>query len=108
MVKIGSDVNFLILEVLPRLKPGVIIHFHDIPMPWEYAEVYARDPASRFFWNESYLLQAFLAFNNCFEVLLSMGFLQTEYMDEFCAAFPKFKLAENWANSGSLWMRRSK
>ena len=32
-VKIGGDVNYLFLEVLPRLKPGVIVHVHDIFFP---------------------------------------------------------------------------
>jgi hypothetical protein len=31
--KIGSDVNYIVLEVLPCLKPGVLIHFHDIFLP---------------------------------------------------------------------------
>ncbi len=35
-VKLGSDVNFIILDVLPRLAPGVIVHFHDIFLPFEY------------------------------------------------------------------------
>ncbi|MGH2360022.1 MAG: class I SAM-dependent methyltransferase, partial [bacterium] len=39
-VRIGGDVNFLILDVLPVLAPGVIAHFHDIALPYEYAEVY--------------------------------------------------------------------
>ena len=36
MVKMGSDVNHLILEVLPRLRRGVIVHFHDINLPYDY------------------------------------------------------------------------
>ena len=103
--KIGSDVNFLVLDVVPRVKPGVIIHFHDIPMPFEYPETYAKNPCFRVFWNESYLLQAFLACNQEFEILLAMCYLQTDHMNEFCSAFRKFKLDENWANSGSLWIR---
>ncbi len=35
-VKPAGDVNFLILEVLPRLRPGVIVHFHDIYLPYDY------------------------------------------------------------------------
>ena len=35
-VRTGGDVNFLVLEVLPRLKPGVLIHFHDIYLPYDY------------------------------------------------------------------------
>ena len=61
-VKPGSEVNRLIFEVLPRLSPGVWIHFHDIWFPYDYA----RDvlDAGLFFWNESPLLHAFLIDNN--------------------------------------------
>lgn len=105
-VKIGGDVNFLYLEVIPRLNPGVIVHIHDIPMPFEYAEAYATNPSFRMFWTESYLLQAFLIYNSAFEVLLAMNYIHTDHMDIFCQAFPHFDLENNWSNSGSFWIRR--
>jgi hypothetical protein len=107
-VKIGGDVNFLYLEVLPRLNPGVIVHVHDIPMPYEYSITYATNPTFRMFWTESYLLQAFLTYNSAFEIMLAMSTMQTEHMDVFCDAFQKFDLAKNWSNSGSFWIRRKK
>ena len=105
-VRTGSDVNFIILEVLPRLRPGVIIHFHDINLPYEYQKVYFTNPQFRMFWTEAYLLQAFLTFNRDFEILLAMNYIQTDHMSDYCKAFPRFKLADNWANSGSFWIRR--
>ena len=57
-VKIGGDVNYLFLEVLPRLKPGVIVHVHDIFLPFEYRRDWVMDEFR--FWSEQYLLQAFL------------------------------------------------
>ncbi|MGB5616232.1 MAG: class I SAM-dependent methyltransferase [Desulfobacterales bacterium] len=105
-VRTGRDVNYLILDVLPRLAPGVIIHFHDIPLPYEYQKVYFTNPAFRMFWTEAYLLQAFLTYNSEFEILLAMGYLMNEHMNVFCAAFPHFELKHNWANSGSFWIRR--
>ncbi len=105
-VRTGSDVNFLFLEILPRLKSGVVVHIHDISLPYEYPEVYFTNPGFRVFWTEAYLLQAFLAFNSAFEVMLAMNFIQTEHMNTFCEAFPCFNLKENWANSGSFWIRR--
>jgi hypothetical protein len=105
-VRTGSDVNFIILDVLPRLRPGVIIHFHDINLPYEYPKVYFTNPQFRMFWTEAYLLQAFLSFNRDFEILLAMNFLQTDHMSDYCRAFPRFKLEDNWANSGSFWIRR--
>jgi hypothetical protein len=58
------------------------------------------------FWTEAYLLQAFLIFNRDFEILLAMNYLQTDHMNDYCMAFPRFKLEDNWANSGSFWLRR--
>lgn len=71
-VKPGSEVNYLIHEVLPRLRAGVWVHFHDIYFPYDYT----RDVLSgdMFFPQESTLLYAFLAGNaRCrLEVSLSM------------------------------------
>jgi hypothetical protein len=106
MVKIGGDVNFLYLDVLPRLGPGVVVHIHDISLPGEYPEVYFTNPSFRVFWTEGYLLQAFLAFNSRFEVLLGMSWIMGDHLDAFRAAFPKWDPAKSPALSGSFWMRR--
>jgi len=65
--KCGSDVNYVIFEVLPALKPGVIIHFHDIFKGWEYPVSWIREGR---YWTEIYLLKAFLAHNHDYEILL--------------------------------------
>lgn len=103
-VRIGGDVNFLILDVLPRLAPGVLVHFHDIHLPYEYAEVYATNPAARVFWTEAYLLQAFLAFNSTFEVMLGLALLMIEHAAAFAAALPG---RAPDSISGSFWIRRT-
>jgi len=105
-VKIGGDVNFLYLDVLPRLRPGVLVHVHDIGLPYEYPEVYFTNPRFRVFWTEAYLLQAFLACNAEFEVLLAMHWIQAERPAEFREAFPLHDPARCPAGSGSFWMRR--
>ncbi len=66
-VKIGGDVDYLFLEVLPRLKPGVIVHIHDIFLRFEYRRDWVMDEFC--FWTEQYLLQPFLTFNSEFEVI---------------------------------------
>ena len=103
VVKIGSDVNFLILEILPLLKPGVVVHFHDIPMPTEYPRVYFTNPAFRVFWTESYLLQAFLAFNAEFEILCAGAYLGHHHPNEWASVFPA---DPKTAGTGSFWIRR--
>ena len=45
-VKLGSDVNFIVLDVLPRLAPGVTVHFHDIFLPYEYPRGWLEDTGS--------------------------------------------------------------
>ena len=66
VAKLGSDVLREIFELLPRLKPGVVIHIHDIPFPFEYYDYWLRENRA---WNEAYMLRAFLQYNPDFEIL---------------------------------------
>lgn len=99
-VKIGGDVNYLFLEVLPRLKPGVIVHIHDIFLPFDYRRAWVMDEHR--FWTEQYLLQAFLIFNAGFEVLMANAYLAHRYMKDLKATF----MNSPWWGGGSFWMRR--
>jgi hypothetical protein len=99
-VKMGSDVNYLFLEVLPRLRPGVIVHVHDIFLPFEYRRDWVLDECR--FWTEQYLLQAFLALNSEFEVLMANSYLKHYHEEDLKAAFPAL---DRWVG-GSFWMRR--
>lgn len=105
-VRIGSDVNFLFLDILPRLAPGVIIHIHDINLPYEYPQVYFTNPAFRVFWTEAYLLQAFLSLNPNFEIMLAMHYLTHDHWNEYCKAFQHLDPTIHKATSGSFWIRR--
>ena len=106
VVRAGGDVNLLILDILPTLRPGVLIHFHDIPMPYEYPEIYFTNPAFRMFWTESYLLQAFLACNSQFQIILAMSYLMMEYRDAVRQAFPHYNDERDPEISGSFWIRK--
>jgi Methyltransferase domain len=99
-VKIGGDVNYLFLEVLPRLNPGVIVHVHDIFLPFEYRRHWVLNEFR--FWTEQYLLHAFLTFNSEFEVLLANYYLSRYHKEHLRAAFPDLP---RWIG-GSFWMRR--
>jgi hypothetical protein len=109
-VKIGEDVNYLFLQVLPRLKPGVIVHIHDIFLPFEYRRDWVLDEFR--FWTEQYLLQGLLTFNSQFEVLMANSYLAHGYLEDLKTAFPSLeKLKTTLPNSvrwggGSFWMRR--
>jgi len=92
VVRTGGDVNYLYLDVLPRLAPGVIVHIHDIQLPYEYHKAYStRRNAPRLFWTEQYLLQAFLTHNPRWEILLAGYWAQREQPDLFQAAFPHWR-----------------
>lgn len=87
-VKAGSDVNFLILEVLPRLRPGVIVHFHDIYFPYDYQ----RDQLKSFlFWSETSLLRAYLIHNAKVRVLLCLSLLHYDAPDVLAEVFPNYR-----------------
>jgi predicted O-methyltransferase YrrM len=100
-VKAGGDVNYLFLEVLPRLNPGVIVHVHDIFFPFDYRRDWMLEQFR--FWTEQYLLQAFLIFNREFEVLMANSYLNYYHPAELKAAFPNLR---RWIG-GSFWMQRT-
>ena len=67
VVKFDSDVNWLLSEIIPRLKNGVIIHFHDIQYPFEYPKHWLEEGRA---WNEAYMLRSFLQYNNSFNIII--------------------------------------
>lgn len=94
----GGDLPYLFLDVLPRLGPGVLVHVHDIFLPYEYPREWAVD--LRWSFDEQYLLQAILDFGGAFDVLWAGHHLQRTRPD-FAAHFPQAKLERG----GSFWMR---
>ncbi|HEV8580878.1 MAG TPA: class I SAM-dependent methyltransferase [Thermoanaerobaculia bacterium] len=100
VVRCGGDVNFLFLEVLPRLAPGVIVHVHDVFLPREVPREWVMD--LHHFWTEQYLLHAFLIFNSGFRVLLANAFLGAQHAEAFQRAFPR----STWWGGASFWMQR--
>jgi hypothetical protein len=105
--RINSDVHYEIAEILPRLKRGVIIHFHDIFLPYEYPRVWVME--DKRFLNEQYMLQAFLAFNDAFEVLWGSYHMARKYPDQVAGAFASFSDDISGPGRflpGSFWIRR--
>jgi len=102
VVQIGSDVNYLFLEVIPELKNGVLIHVHDWFYPFEYPKSWIND--RKIFWNEMYLVQAFLTGNSDYEILTSNYYLTRTYFDKLKRSFPFMR--DTYGGSGSLWIRK--
>lgn len=101
VLAIGSDVHFEFLEILPRLQRGVIVHLHDIFLPAEYPKKWVLE--KQHFWNEQYLLQAFLAFNDRFEVVWPASYMHLKHPDKLKAAFESYAGEKCWP--GSFWIR---
>ena len=105
VLRAGNDVQRLYLEIFPRLAPGVLVHVHDVSLPRPYPAVYA---GNGWYWNEQYLLQAFLAFNSRFEVLWAGNHLLLGYPGKVAETFPELAaMRERFPQSEptSFWMR---
>jgi hypothetical protein len=106
VVKVGSDVAWIIFEILPRLAPGVIVHFHDIPYPFEYPRHWLLAGRA---WNEAYALRAFLQFNSEFEIRFFNDFMATFHGDAVRERMPAAMKASSFeltVPASSLWLTR--
>jgi predicted O-methyltransferase YrrM len=99
VVRFDSDVVYEILDILPTLKPGVIIHVHDIFFPDDYPESWLQQ--HRFFWTEQYMLQAFLSMNRHFKIEIPVNAIKPELSPNELL-LPSASTIE----AVSLWMRR--
>lgn len=97
--RVGSDVNKIFFEILPRLQAGVMIHVHDIFYPFEYPKDWIYMGR---FWNEAYLVRAFLMYNASFRITLSNSFLHKFHFEQVSSLMPLWGAKEG----ASLWMER--
>lgn len=102
--KAGSDVNYILFELLPRLKPGVLIHFHDVRYPFEYPKEWFELGVS---WNEAYILRAFLQFNKEFPILFWNDYMVKFHADAVRRRMPMCVERLSFGVNGSLWLRRA-
>jgi len=86
VIRRQGDVLFEILEVLPRLRPGVVVHLHDIFTPRDYPDSWIRDKV--LFWNEQYLLEAFLTNNRDWKIIGAVNDLHHEFPEQLKAKCP--------------------
>lgn len=99
IVKTASDVVFDLFELLPRVRKGVIVHFHDMFWPFEYPPQWVVD--MNLSWNELYALRAFLSWNDAFEIVFFNDYLWTTARNEVDALPPGLS-----SLGGGLWLRR--
>jgi predicted O-methyltransferase YrrM len=101
-VRPGGEVVRLVLRILPTLAPGVVVHFHDIFVPFEYPRVFY--DAFDVHWQEQYLLEAFLAYNDRFKVLVSNHALWRLHQERVRRIFPGLR---EGMQPSAFWFVRS-
>ncbi len=97
-LKVGGDVSFLYLKVLPQLKAGVVVHIHDIFYPFEYPRRWIVD--NGWLWNEQYLVAAILLNNPTIEVLWAGHYLQRT-MPQLLPQFQNGMASSLWIRIGN-------
>lgn len=113
--KIGSDLHTIFFKILPRIKSGVYIHFHDIRFPFDYAEGLAK---RNVYWNEAYLLRAFLQNNKEYSIYFWLNYLLNVKMfdnNDIAKYLPLNKWADrfnkgvqNYSNAGgSIYLKKN-
>ena len=96
--KCGSDLNYLMFEVLPVLNKGVYIHFHDIFYPFEYPKEWV---FKGYNWNENYLLRAFLMNNEDYSIQVFAHYLHVHHKE----VYEQMPLAYK-NEGGNLWLKK--
>lgn len=86
MIRPQGDVLFEYLELLPSLNKGVMVHVHDIFSPRNYPKEWLTDEV--LFWNEQYLLEAFLSENGCWKIVGALNFLQHHHYEMLKSVAP--------------------
>lgn len=94
--KVGSDLNYIMFKILPLLNKGVYIHFHDITYPFEYPKEWIENGI---YWNEIYLLRAFLMNNTNYSIEVFVNYLFNKNQEWFQEFIPDFN-----KEGGSLWL----
>jgi predicted O-methyltransferase YrrM len=101
VITTGGDVPYLYLQVLPRLRPGVLVHAHDIFLPFEYPQEFT--VKQRWGWNEQYLLYALLIGNTDFEILWPSCYMWQSHQDQVRNVIIAEK---SFPPPSSFWLRK--
>jgi len=101
MIRPQGDVLFEYLEILPTLKIGVIVHIHDIFSPRDYPASWVVEEVR--FWNEQYLLEAFLSHNRDWKIIGALNFLHHSHFALMSKACPRLAQSNS---PGSFYMQR--
>jgi hypothetical protein len=101
IIRPQGDVLFEYLELLPTLRPGVLVHVHDIFSPRDYLAPWLVDEVK--FWNEQYLLEAFLTHNDRWKIVGALNWLHHHHPTEFARVAPHVRPE---SEPGSMYLLR--
>jgi hypothetical protein len=101
IIRPENDVLFEYLELLPQVKKGVFIHIHDIFTPRHYPKEWLQEEFR--FWNEQYLLEAFLYYNDAFEIVYALNHLKCDAFDATKKVLTNLSPKDGPA---SFWLRK--
>lgn len=104
IIRPQGDVLHEILTVLPRLRPGVLVHVHDIFTSRDYPAAWVKDFIR--LWNEQYLLEAFLSSNPNLTVIGALNHLYVEHRAELAVACPILDREPGHHAPSSFWLRK--
>lgn len=104
IIRPQGDVLFEYLEILPVLKPGVIVHVHDVFTPRDYLKDWLQENV--FFWNEQYLLEAFLTQNPNWKIIGAVNYLMKDHWKALEPHCPGLAQEYSSREPGSFWMMR--
>jgi hypothetical protein len=99
--KTGSDVGDYFFRILPALRPGVLVHIHDMPYPFEYGREWIDDENRS--WNEAYILRAFLQYNQAFKIIYFCHYMYRRHVDLLRKKLPIALLN----CGGSIWLQKA-
>jgi predicted O-methyltransferase YrrM len=105
--KARSDLLDILFRVLPLLKRGVVVHFHDILWPFEYPRIWFQEGRA---WNEAYFIRSFLQYNSSFEILFFNSFMAAEHETVLRATIPislTMPSFQETIGNSSLWLRKT-
>jgi hypothetical protein len=106
VIRAQGDVEFEILRILPRLRQGVFVHIHDVFTPKDYLFDWKRDDRNIFF-NEQYLLEAFLSFNSQYKIVGAVNYLSHHYPERLYEKCPVLASNQTRWKPASFWLQRA-
>lgn len=104
MIRPEGDVLYEMFQVIPRLKPGVFIHIHDIFSPFDYPADWLKKEYRM--WNEQYILEALLMYNKSYKIIGALAYIGYKYPNLINNRF-SYSVRQGWKNGSAMWLQKT-